>query len=460
MKLLRLLSLVAIAGTILIVSCTNEDLVAPEASQRSDNFVPNQVLIKFKTGGSEGARASANALSLIGGEVVENISTDAMKSSNAKRGVNGGSLLLVTTKLGTRKAIDVLKGSAEIEYAEPNWIYNHYATSNDTYFTNGSLWGMYGSTSSPANQYGTGAASAWAANKTGSSSVYVGIIDEGYMYTHDDLAANAGVNPGEIAGNGVDDDQNGYVDDVYGWDFDGNNNSVFDGVSDDHGTHVAGTIGAVGGNGKGVAGVVWNVKLLSAKFLGKRGGTTANAIKAVDYFTDLKTRHGIKIVATNNSWGGGGYSKALEDAIKRANDANILFVAAAGNSGTNNDSSPSYPSGYNVANVIAVASITNTGALSSFSQYGATSVDLGAPGSAIWSTIPASSKGKVVAGYASYSGTSMATPHVSGAVALYASLNSTATASQIKSAILNSTTSTSSLSGKCVTGGRLNVSGY
>ncbi|MGZ5192733.1 MAG: S8 family serine peptidase, partial [Kaistella sp.] len=211
---------------------------------------------------------------------------------------------------------------------------------------------------------------------------------------------------------------------------------------------------------KGVAGVVWNVKMLSAKFLGSRGGTTANAIKAVDYFTDLKLRQGLNIVATNNSWGGGGFSQALYDAIARANSAGILFIAAAGNASSNNDATASYPANYNVANVISVASITNTGGLSSFSNYGATQVDLGAPGSGIWSTVPVSSKGKVVASYASYNGTSMATPHVSGAAALYASKHPGSTAAQIKSAILSSVTPTSSLSGKTVTGGRLNVTTF
>ena len=442
-------------------SCTDENLNSPEVVQNQEkpNYVANQILIKFKPA-APGAKTSTNILSLIGGTTVEVINTNSVQTSNAKTNTKGGKLLLVNSKLDTMEAIDLLKDLQEVEYAEPNWIYTHFATSNDTYATNGNLWGMYGATTAPANQFGSQAAVAWANNKLGSNTVYIGIIDEGYMFDHEDLAANAGKNPGEIAGNGVDDDGNGLVDDVYGWDFAGNNNSVFDGVDDDHGTHVAGTIGAVGGNGKGVAGVVWNVKMLNAKFLGGTGGTLANAIKAVDYFTDLKTKQGLNIVATNNSWGGGGFSQALQDAIERANAAGILFIAAAGNSGTNNDATPSYPASYPNANVIAVASITSTGALSSFSQFGATSVDLGAPGSGIWSTVPVRSKGKNVSGYASYNGTSMATPHVSGAAALYASLNPGATAAQIKAALLNSATPTSSLSGKCLTGGRLNVSGF
>ena len=315
---------------------------------------------------------------------------------------------------------------------------------------------MYGDTSSPANQFGSQAAEAWARGNTCGPVVYVGIIDEGVMITHPDLAANIGTNPGEIPGDGIDNDGNGFIDDVNGWDFDGNNKTVYDGVQDDHGTHVAGTIGAIGGNGVGVAGMCWSVKIINAKFLGRNGGTTANAIKAVDYLVDLKKRHGLNLVATNNSWGGGGYSKALFDAIERAKDANILFIAAAGNSSANIDASPSYPASYTNSNIIAVASITSTGALSSFSNYGATSVHLGAPGSNIWSTVP-TRKGP---SYASFSGTSMATPHVTGAAAMYASSHPGATAQQIKAAILKDVVPTPSLNGKTATGGRLNVSGF
>ena len=447
-----------------LYSCKKEEFIKKdftldlESAANNANFQSqaemelNELLIKFKKGTSSALKTKA--WGLINASVKEHIHTSIMKSIGDNEGI-----YLLKANINALDAITKAKGLLDIEYAEPNWLYKHQATSNEAYFTNGNLWGMYGSSSSPTNSFGSGAATAWTNNKTGSSSIYIGIIDEGYMYTHEDLEANVGINPGEIAGNRKDDDGNGLKDDVYGWDFAGNNNTVFDGVGDDHGTHVAGTIGAVGGNGKGVAGVVWNVKLLNAKFLGSTGGTTANAIKAVDYFTNLKKK-GLNIVATNNSWGGGGYSQSLKDAIDRAGAENILFIAAAGNSSTNNDATASYPSGYNSSNIIAVASITSSGALSSFSQYGASTVDIGAPGSSVLSTVPKSSNGNFISGYATYSGTSMATPHVTGAVALYASINPGATAAQIKSAILNAATATPSLTGKCVTGGRLNVAGF
>lgn len=450
---------------VLLAACSPDETITSPATgtrqvttaadlQSGPDFVPGEVIVKFRAGASPTARA--RALGRANASVAERIVTARMRAGGDDEGIT-----LVRSGLPTQAAIAALKEDADVEYAEPNWIYQHQATSNDTYFTNGSLWGMYGPASSPANQFGSQAAAAWAAGKTNCSNVYIGIIDEGYMFAHEDLAANAGTNPGEVAGNGVDDDGNGLIDDVYGWDFDGNNSSVFDGTGDDHGTHVAGTIGGVGGNAKGVAGVCWSVKLMNAKFLGNRGGTTANAVKAVDYFTDLKVRHGMNLVATSNSWGGGGFSQALQDAIGRAEAAGILFIAAAGNSTYNCDTSTAcYPAEYPNANVLAVASITSTGAISSFSNYGATTIDIGAPGSAIWSTVPQSSKGKVISGYASYSGTSMATPHVSGAAALYAATHPGATASQIKAAILSSAVPTPSLSGKTLTGGRLNVSGF
>ena len=424
------------------------------AALATAEHVSDELIVQYHPGATEQTKANAR------GRIRATFQEGLVNSQWRKDGKGDLELVKLPPGLAIGAAVRDLQVDPNIEFAEPNWIYQHQATSNDPNYTSGGLWGMYGDATTPANSFGSQAGEAWALGNTGSRTVYVGIIDEGYMFSHVDLAANAGVNPGEIAGNGIDDDGNGHVDDVYGWDFDGNNNSVFDGVADDHGTHVAGTIGAAGGNGMGVAGVCWNVKLLNAKFLGNRGGTTANAIKAVNYFTDLKTRHVLNLVASNNSWGGGGYSQGLYDAIEAANGAGILFIAAAGNATSNNDVVASYPASYLNGNIIAVAAINSIGSLSSFSNYGATLVDLGAPGEGILSTVPKSSKTKIVSGYASYNGTSMATPHVTGACALYAASHPGASASAIKNAILVSVVATPSLSGKTSTGGRLNVSGF
>ena len=462
--ILRRFVLASTSFAILFASCSKKidtssvtaDAVSSEAvsnENKDQKYMPNELLVKFKEGTSQ---ASKNKLiNGISATVAEKILTKTMQRFNDKEGV-----LLLHTPLAVLEARNKMK-SLEVEYAEPNYIYQHDAVSNDTYYASGQLWGVLGNGLSPANQYGSQANEAWANNHTGSATVHVGVIDEGAMYTHTDLAGQIWTNPYDRA-DGIDNDGNGYIDDIHGWDFDRNDNTTFDGSEDDHGTHVSGTIGAKGGNGAGVVGVNWNITIITAKFLGRRGGTTANAIKAVDYITDLKTRHGLLLPATNNSWGGGGFSQALKSAIDRANTANILFVAAAGNGGNdgvgdNNDATPNYPASYTSANIISVASITSTGGKSSFSNYGATTVDIGAPGSSIISTVPAKNLGSA---YASYSGTSMATPHVTGGAALYAASNPTASAAAIKLAILNSAVPTSSLSGKCVTGGRLNIGGF
>lgn len=408
------------------------------------NYVEGQLIVQYKNGTSEVQKNSVRANKKL-------TKVEGLRGADK----NKGELELVSVGSDVASALADLRNDPSVEYAEPNWIYTTGATATDPYYTNGSLWGMYGPSTSPANQYGSNAAAAWAAGYTGSSTVYVGIIDEGIQYTHPDLNGQVWTNPYDPA-DGIDNDGNGYVDDVNGWDFAGNDNTIYDGGtrgrSDNHGTHVAGTIAGKANNGQGVVGINWNIKLISAKFLGSRGGTTANAVKAVDYLTNLKIKHGINLVASNNSWGGGGYSQALYDAISRANNAGILFIAAAGNSGTNNDTTASYPSNYDLPNVIAVAAIDSNGGLASFSQYGKTTVDLGAPGVGINSSVAYNS-------YASYNGTSMATPHVTGAVALYASVKPGATAAQIRNAILSSAIPTASLNGKTVTGGRLDAFG-
>ena len=420
------------------------------AAAESGRYVPGEVLIQYRDGTT--ATQQSRARGKVGATKVERIKAAAGKSGRLE-------LARIGSGRSVEAAVRTLKSDPAVAFAEPNWIYTHGATSTDPYYTNGSLWGVYGDASSPANQYGSQAAEAWAAGTTGSKSVYVGIIDEGIQYDHPDLNANVWTNLFDPA-DGTDNDGNGYVDDVRGWDFANGDSTIYDGGTrggaDDHGTHVSGTIGAES-NGTGVVGVNWDVTLISGKFLGRNGGTTANAIKAVDYFTDLKTRHGLNIVATNNSWGGGGFSQGLFDAIERANKANILFIAAAGNgdrkgNGINNDISPHYPSSYTNTNIISVAAINSSGAKTTWSNYGANTVDLGAPGAGIWSTTAYNK-------YESYNGTSMATPHVTGAAALYASVKPGATAAQTKAALLSSTVPTDSMTERTITGGRLDANG-
>jgi hypothetical protein len=253
---------------------------------------------------------------------------------------------------------------------------------------------------------------------------------------------------------GMDNDGNGYIDDIYGWNWFNGNNQVYFG-NDDHGTHTAGTIGAQGGNQIGVIGVSPYVQTMTLKFLADFG-YTSDAVLALDYALDMKNRHGLEIVCSNNSWGGGGYSQALYDAIERNLNGNIGFVAAAGNSNTDNDTNPMYPASYNLSGIISVGASTSGDTKASFSNVGVTTVDLFAPGVGIWSTLPVNHQ----PGYGSYSGTSMATPHVSGAAALYKAVHPAATWADIRNAILNSVDVLPSFAGLCVTGGRLNVSTF
>ncbi len=267
------------------------------------------------------------------------------------------------------------------------------------------LWGL-------SDEQGIAASRAWEVT-TGSRNIVVAIIDTGADYNHPDLAGNIWTNPGEIAGNGLDDDGNGYADDIHGV-----NTSVWatnraDPMDDNqHGTHVAGTIGASRGNGLGVSGISPDVSILPIKFMDASGaGRLSDAIVAIDYMVDLKVNRGINIKVANNSWGGGAYSPALHEAIERARDAGIVFVVAAGNKGEDLDLFPGYPASYEVSNVISVAAIDRNQNLASFSNYGAESVDIAAPGVEIISTL-------LQAGYGALSGTSMAAPHVAGSLAL------------------------------------------
>ncbi|WP_159581863.1 S8 family serine peptidase [Alteromonas sp. KUL106] len=362
--------------------------------------------------------------------------------------LNGRIAKLQLRGKSVKDAIEILKKNPAVKVAEPNFLYRKALVVNDPSY--GDLWGLNNTgQAGGTDDVDIDAPEAWDIT-TGDSDVVIGIIDTGVDYNHEDLADNAWVNPGEIAGNGIDDDGNGYIDDVYGIDTANGDTDPMD--DDSHGTHVAGTIGAVGGNGIGVVGVNHDVSIAACKFLGADGtGSTAGAIECIDYFTDLKENRGINIKATNNSWGGGGYSEALETAIEVAGQAGILFVAAAGNAGSNNDNVDNYPSNYvtTTNSLMAVASHTRNDGDSGFS-YGIETVDIAAPGTAILSTIPGN-------GYAAYSGTSMATPHVAGAAALVWSLNPELTPSEMKELLMSTGETSLWADGRTVSGKRLNV---
>ena len=282
----------------------------------------------------------------------------------------------------------------------------------------------------------------------------VAVLDTGVDLLHEDLAANAWVNTREIAGNGIDDDGNGLVDDVNGWNFyDGNNQTFTDSAQDLHGTHVAGSIGAVGNNGIGVTGVAWKVKIMPLKFLGgpKGSGSTSNAVKGIRYAIDQRTR-GVNVRAINASWGGGSDSVTLRQAIADANDAGILFVCAAGNSGTDIDVEPDFPASYSQdsANTISVAAIDSSGFVPSFSNTGHGSVSLAAPGVFILSTVPGSA-------YRYLSGTSMSTPYVTGIAMLLWSREPSLTPEQVKRRIVDTSEPLPSLASIVSRSGRANA---
>jgi len=323
-----------------------------------------------------------------------------------------------------------------VAYAEPDYLVHICETTpNDPSF--GDLWGMP-KISAPA---------AWDLHR-GNGNTVVGVIDTGVDHAHEDLAANMWTNTGEVAGNGLDDDGNGFVDDVYGWDFLNEDSNPMDDHS--HGTHVAGTIGAEGNNGVGVAGVIWQTRIMAMKFLGADGfGVTSDAVEALAYATMMR-EEGVPIRLTNNSWGGGGFDQTLKDAVAAGGVAGMLFIAAAGNDAADNDQFPHYPSSLTLTNVISVANTDTGDALDGSSNYGAVSVDLAAPGSLIKSTTPGNT-------YGYKTGTSMASPHVAGAAALLWDSAPDMTWQEVRQALLAGVDLVSALSGKTVSGGRLNV---
>lgn len=453
------------------------------------NAEPGDYLVKLKPG--------ANAASL---NSLQSIQVQDLKA-------NGWVHIQLPKVQSARMSLQVLRQHPAVAFAQPNYILSLKNTFVQPTAVAGQehMAGFFdpvppdnpdipaaatntGSGADPlfTNQWGmkdAGVESAWK-QAPRDSEIIVAILDTGVDYTHEDLAQNMWRNPGETgkdaqgkdkSTNGVDDDGNGYIDDVVGWDFASKDNKPYDfttsvldmlfgGGNPGHGTHCAGNVAARANNGKGIAGVAPNIKIMALRFLTEKGqGTTADAISAIYY----AIKNGAKV--TSNSWGSEGEdpnddNQALKDAIAASQNAGVLFIAAAGNghqgAGYDNDTDakPGYPASYSDDIIVSVAALDINGALGSFSNWGARTVDIGAPGVKIFSTVPGNGYADtVIEGMATWDGTSMATPHVSGAVALYWSKNPTKSWMEVKAALLNSVKSTPSMIGKSTSGGRLDV---
>jgi uncharacterized repeat protein (TIGR01451 family) len=400
-------------------------------------FVPGELLVRFKTD------LSKNAVTQVHMAVGANVIREFKVVPNLQR-------VRLPAKIGVPEAVKFYKKNPNVLYAEPNYIrratQQALLTPNDAQFSQ--LWALHnvGQTGGTPDA-DMDAPEAWELS-TGSSTVVVAVIDTGVDYNHPDLSANMWRNALDCNSNNIDDDGNGYRDDCYGIDTaNGDSNPIDD---NDHGTHVAGTIGARGNNSAGVVGVNWNVQIMACKFLSANGsGSDADAIECLEYVKTMKER-GVNIVATNNSWGGGGFSQALYDAIAAQMDAGILFIAAAGNESADNDTTESYPANYDLPNIISVAATTHTDSVASFSNFGRHTVHVGAPGSSIRSTTRNNS-------YSTFSGTSMATPHVTGLAALLKAYNPSLDWIAIRNLIFSSGDSKPALADKTITGRRINA---
>jgi subtilisin family serine protease len=399
----------------------------------SSAHVPNQLIVKFKNNSSPMIQRSF--LQRMNVQVVQQFKSNGavlVQFPNTVIQKNSNALGLMAKTMNE---------ASEIEYVEPNWIIHANAMPNDPLYDK-----LYALNKSASRTGDIFAQEAWT-KTTGSRDVLVAVIDSGVDYTHQDLADNYWSNPKETGmdssgrdkrTNGLDDDNNGFVDDWRGWNFVKNTNDPMD--DDYHGTHCAGTIGAVGNNGLGVVGVNWNVSIVGLKFLDNTGsGTLANAVLAIEYATSL----GVHVM--NNSWGGDEYSETMVAAIQKANAAGILFVVAAGNDANNNDVGLDYPSSYPIDNVISVAAIDSEGQLAGFSNFGAKTVHIAAPGVQILSTVPGNN-------YEAHNGTSMAAPHVAGAAALIKARYPQLKASEIKARLMGGAVPTPGLQGQVMTG--------
>ena len=418
-------------------------------SSKGEEYVPGELLVRFK-----GEAPKTFPLNRAGGsaEIVKKFDIPS-----SARNFSGELCKVKLDGIEVEQALKALANDKSVAYAEPNYILrvpenqdvsvdkNAGAASdvkgNEPNDLDPKLWGLKNAGQTGGKEGADiSAVGAWqigTGKKEGGP--LIAVIDTGIDYNHPDLKNNMWINPGEIPGDGIDNDGNGYIDDVHGFNFAKGTGSPAD--DQGHGTHCSGTIAAEGNNAQGIVGVNWNAQIMGLKFLGPNYGSTSDAIEALEYATKM----GVDI--TSNSWGGGGYSQALYDAIAGFPG---LFVAAAGNSSSDNDKKPIYPASYGLPNMISVASSDSEDNLSTFSCYGKKSVDIAAPGTKIYSTIPGGE-------YALKSGTSMACPHVAGVAALIMSTYPELSIADVKESILQGGDKLESLEGKVATGARLNA---
>jgi subtilisin family serine protease len=465
-------------AALIVLAITSQTVVQTGAEERGSSgknaadgavFVPGEIIVRFRedsTAKKTGA-PQYTVLRSSGRDIAAEVSN--FEGSDIVSGLR----IAHVAPEDTLSAVEAFNSRADVLYAEPNYILRADALPNDPRFAE--QWGLrntgqFGVNDATGQQQAgipgadIDAETAWNTT-TGNRTVVVGVIDSGIDVNHPDLHDNIWRNPGEIAGNSIDDDGNGFIDDINGWDFYHNDASVYDGApgdtsTDAHGTHVAGTIGATGNNGTGVTGVNWQVSIMSLKFLPKEctpvpscdppaPGTVSKVLAAYTYARTMRQR-GVNLRVLNNSYGGAGKSQATLDAISALNDAGILFVTSAGNDALDSGSFPHYPSNYDVPNVISVAATNRFDDIANFSTFGARTVSIGAPGRSILSTTPNNT-------YSSYNGTSMASPHVSGVAALILSVNPGISTQNLRGVLAYSGDVLLGLQGKTTTGRRLNA---
>jgi subtilisin family serine protease len=431
-----------------VVFVPHRGAYSQESQKARRPYIDGEVIIKLK--------ASVTDFPDLGQIPEQILRANARMVEPLTRRPRGPQLVHLDGELSVEEAVRRARLDPRVEYAEPNYfMYTNDTTPNDPLLDQ--MWGL-------SNTACTGCSNDWSKPDisalrawdltTGANDIVVGVIDTGIDVSHPDLAPNIWVNPGEIPDNKNDDDGNGYVDDINGWNFADDSNDVFVRPEfDTHATHVAGIIGAAGNNNRGVVGVAWNVKIVSLKFLtGSQGsGSTSNAVRAIEYAIDLKNR-GVSLHVLNASWGGPGNSTALRDAVFAAGEAGILFVASAGNEANFVDETPSYPGAWSsdMSNVISVAAMSATDSLANFSNYGHNRVSVAAPGVDIWSTLPNNN-------YGPRQGTSMAAPFVSGIAALVYSLDRSLSPAEVKHRIISTSEPTPSVVNKVRGSGRVNA---